>query len=210
MVSVGERGQVYDWSSTQPSQSHAYVRPALDALLSSRTWPARSRVLDFGCGNGGTAHWLTDRGFDVVGLDVSETGIAVAMKAFPGSKFSTDLSAENVKRLGPFDLALCIEVIAHCHEPARELAKIFDALKPGGTLILATPYYGYLKILLLALADRLKERQSLSAYATYVSLFTPDTIGRLLREVGFEDVQIAHIGRIPTLAKDMIVNARKP
>jgi 2-polyprenyl-6-hydroxyphenyl methylase/3-demethylubiquinone-9 3-methyltransferase len=210
MVSVGERGQVYEWSSTAPPQSHVYVRPAIDALISSRAWPEKARVLDFGCGNGATAHWLKERGFDVVGLDPSETGIARATEAFPGPKFSTDLSAENMRRLGPFDLALCIEVIAHCHEPARELAKIFNALKPGGTLILATPYYGYLKILLLALADRLKERQSVSAYAAYVSLFTPDTIGRLLREAGFEDVEIVRIGRVPMLAKDMIVNARKP
>lgn len=210
MVTVSEWGQIYDWSNTRPPRSHSYVRPAIDLLLSSRIWPEKTRVLDFGCGNGATGHWLSQRGFDVVGLDISETGIAVAKEAFPGLTFSADLSAENVKQLGPFDLALCIEVIAHCHEPARELAKIFDALKRGGTLILATPYYGYLKVLLLALTGRLHEHQSVSVYATYVSLFTPDTIERLLRKVGFADVEIVRIGRVRALAKDMIVRARKP
>lgn len=209
-VAVSARGQVYQWQNVAPPHSHSYVRPEIERILSTRTWPPGARVLDFGCGNGSFAHWLSTMGFAVTGVDLSSAGIAVAKNAFPEMTFSNDLSAENIERLGPFDLASCIEVIAHCFDPEAEIKKIFDNLKPGGTFVLVTPYYGYLKILALALTDRLKKHQSVASSAAYVNLFTPYSIADLLERSGFRDIGITRVGRISPLAKAMIVVAQKP
>lgn len=204
------QGQVYEWYNIKPPHSHSYLLPKLESIVTSRSWPAGARALDFGCGNGSLTVWLNGKGFSAAGVDLSASGIEVAKKANPSISFSTDLSAENIARMGPFDLALCIEVIAHCFDPLAEVKKIFDNLKPGGMLILATPYYGYFKNLALALTGRLSEHQSVASSACYVSLFTISSITELLHKAGFADVSISRVGRIALLAKAMLVTARKP
>ncbi len=58
------------WDSGRPD-----VR--LMALLSN--WPRfGGRVLDIGCGTGTNAVWLTEQGFEVTGLDISGSAIALA------------------------------------------------------------------------------------------------------------------------------------
>lgn len=207
---MSAQGQVYEWYGIRPPQSHSYLFPRLKSIVAGLDWPKGASVLDFGCGNGSLTNWLSGEGFRAVGVDLSTSGIAVASKAYPAISFSTDTSAENIARSGPYDLALCIEVIAHCFEPEAELKKIFDNLKPGGMLILATPYYGYLKNLALALTGKLSEHRSVASSATYVSLFTVATMRQLLVATGFTDIEAARIGRIPPLAKVMLVTARKP
>lgn len=207
---MSAQGQVYQWDGLRPPQSHSYLFPRLKAIVAARDWPKRASALDFGCGNGFLTNWLSGEGFRAVGFDLSKSGIEVASRAYPAISFSTDTSAENIARSGPYDLALCIEVIAHCFEPDAEAKKIFDNLKPGGMLILATPYYGYLKNLVLAITGGLTQHRSVASSATYVSLFTIANISQLLRDAGFTDVEVARVGRIPPLAKVMLVTARKP
>jgi 2-polyprenyl-3-methyl-5-hydroxy-6-metoxy-1,4-benzoquinol methylase len=63
-------------------------------VISCRTFSglqARSRqitrVLDVGCGNGFTVSRFLDFGCQVVGIDLSESGVDVARKAFPNARF---------------------------------------------------------------------------------------------------------------------------
>jgi len=207
---MSAQGQVYEWHGVRPPYSHSYLLPKLKPIIAARDWPEGASALDFGCGNGSLTNWLSGEGFRAVGVDLSKSGIEVAKRAYPALFFSTDTSAENIARSGPYDLALCIEVIAHCFEPDVEIKKVFDSLKPGGMLILATPYYGYLKNLALAITGRLAEHRSVASSAAYVNLFTIASIGRLLREAGFADIAVARVGRIAPLAKAMLVTARKP
>src|SRR5207253_1540421 len=99
--------------------------PSVERILSRGNWPAQARALDFGCGNGALTAWLIDKGFRAVGVDISESGIEIAKRAVPAAEFSTDTSAEGMRRLGRFDLVLCMEVIAHCYDPLGELTKAF-------------------------------------------------------------------------------------
>jgi 2-polyprenyl-6-hydroxyphenyl methylase/3-demethylubiquinone-9 3-methyltransferase len=203
-------GQVYEWRNVKPPQSHSYLLPKLEALVASRNWPKGSRALDFGCGNGSLTNWLSSNGFNAVGVDISTSGIATAKETYPSLTFSTDVSAESIARMGPYDLAICIEVIAHCFNPAAEIKKLFDNLKPGGTLILATPYYGYLKTLALAATGKLGEHLSVASSAAYVNLFTIPSIKDLLVKHGFVDIVVSRVGRVAPLAKAMLVVSRKP
>ena len=204
------QGQVYEWHDIKSPHSHSYLLPKLESLFASRNWPVGARALDFGCGNGSLTNWLNNKGIKAIGVDLSTSGIAVAKKAYPSITFSTDVSAENIARLGPFDLALCIEVIAHCFYPSAEMKKIYDNLKPGGMLILVTPYYGYLKNLALAVTGKLSEHRSVVSSARYVNLFTISSIKELLLQNGFADVSVERVGRIAPLAKAMLVVAHKP
>ena len=203
-------GRAYAYDDPRPAHSHAYLRSHIARAIDAGTWSVPARALDYGCGNGSLTGWLAGKGFAAVGVDISESGIEVARKAFPAAVFSTDVSAENLARLGPFDLVLCSEVIAHCYVPSAELKKIFDCLRPGGRLVLTTPYHGYLKNLVLAVTGRLEGHLDTLWSGSYVHFFTVASITRLLAQAGFADIAVVRAGRVRYLAKSMVVTCTKP
>jgi SAM-dependent methyltransferase len=80
---------------------------ALDRLAHDHGLRGR-RVLDLGCGTGRALDPLLERGYEVVGCDLSPSMIAVAAERHPG----VELHAADMRRLpdlGPFDLVLCLD-----------------------------------------------------------------------------------------------------
>jgi 2-polyprenyl-3-methyl-5-hydroxy-6-metoxy-1,4-benzoquinol methylase len=208
-MTLTERGRAYDYRDALPSHSQTYLNTPLSGIIAREAWPTYAKALDYGCGNGWFASWLTGRGFKTAGVDISASGIEVARRTFPNVTFSNDVSAEGLNRLGRFNLVTCIEVIAHCYRPAEELARLHASLEPGGRLILSTPYHGYLKYLALAVTGRMDKYLETSWDGAYLHHFSPQSMTQILEEVGFHDIEITRVGRVPPLAKAMIVTCRK-
>lgn len=209
-MAMTEPGRAYDYCDALPSHSQVYLGASLARIIARETWPAHAKALDYGCGNGWFANWLAGRGFKTAGVDISQTGIEIARQNFPDITFSTDVTSESLARLGPFQLATCIEVIAHCYRPAEELSRLHDSLDTGGRLILSTPYHGYWKNLALAVSGRMNSYLDTAWEGAYLHHFSPKAITQLLENAGFRDIEITRAGRIPPLAKAMIVTCRKP
>lgn len=53
----------------------------------SKMLPKGAKILDAGCGPGRDAKWFTDKGFDVVGIDLAEKMIEFARKIAPKATF---------------------------------------------------------------------------------------------------------------------------
>jgi 2-polyprenyl-3-methyl-5-hydroxy-6-metoxy-1,4-benzoquinol methylase len=202
-------GRAYGYRNAEPSHSQVYLNPKLMRIIDSRTWPSPAKALDYGCGNGWLADRLADRGFAATGVDISSSGIDVARRYFPRVDFTSDTSADSLSQRGPFDLVTCIEVIAHCFTPIDELARIRASMKSSGILILSTPYHGYFKFLALAASGRMEQHLDTSWSGAYVHHYTPRSISKVLDGAGLEVLAIERAGRIPTLAKSMIVTCRK-
>ena len=205
-----ERGRAYVYGHALPSHSQSYLGAPLDHIIARERWPSNAKALDYGCGNGWLANWLADRGLRVMGVDISPSGIEVARQNFPKVTFSTDVSEESLAGLGPFQLITCIEVIAHCYRPAEELARLHASLVLGGRLILSTPYHGYWKYIALAVTGRMDNYLRTDWGGAYIHHFSPRSITQLLWQSGFHDIEITRAGRIPAVAKAMIVTCRKP
>ena len=203
-------GRAYGYRNAEPSHSQVYLNGKLARIVDSRSWPSPAKALDYGCGNGWFANWLADRGFTATGADISPSGVDVARRHFPRVDFTSDVSADSLSRRGPFDLVTCIEVIAHCFTPTDELARIRASMKSSGILVLSTPYHGYIKFLALAVSGRMEQHLDTSWSGAYVHHYTPRSISKLLNGAGFEVLAIERAGRIPALAKSMIVTCRKP
>lgn len=72
-------------------------------------------------------------------LEASAVMVAEARRRFPGETFhQTDLSTLPVES-GAYDAVLSLETLEHCPAPARFLAELFRALRPGGELVLSCP-----------------------------------------------------------------------
>lgn len=172
--------------------------------------PPGARVLDAGCGNGYLTGLLADRGFLCHGVDPSNSGIDVARRAYPAASFAClDLTREPLDPCS-FDAAACMEVIEHVYAPRQLLAGLLEALKPGGRLVLSTPYHGYLKNLAVLAGGRFDRHFNPLWDHGHIKFFSKHTLGTALREAGFIDISIRGLGRVPGLWKTMVATARRP
>jgi len=138
----------YGYNNADPTWANAYLWPVVQQELGRvlKHWDEDRlpRCMDLGCGNGATADMIRKIGFDVVGVDPSESGIALATEAYPECHFEQGNAYDDlVKHFGHFDVVVSLEVIEHCYDPRKMLRTIHDLLERGGRrssrhLIIAT------------------------------------------------------------------------
>ena len=101
--------------------------------------PAGAQVLDLGCGNGvPVARWLSEHGFAVHGVDISERQIERARALVPGATFEvSDMSALTLE---PGSLDAVVALYSIIHVPLEEQPDLFlriaQALRPGGRALM--------------------------------------------------------------------------
>jgi 2-polyprenyl-3-methyl-5-hydroxy-6-metoxy-1,4-benzoquinol methylase len=201
----------YGYTSADASHMHRHFMPHVFDL-GGPIGPG-TRVLDVGCGNGYTVGCFLERGCSVVGVDLSEQGIAIARKTYPGARFEVlpadDHLLENLRE-SPFDIVVSTEVIEHLYAPRPYASGCFHALRPGGRFICTTPYHGYLKNLAIALANQFDRHASPLWDGGHIKLWSRRTLGQLLAETGFLNVQFRGAGRLPFLWMTMVMSGDKP
>lgn len=115
-------------------------------------------VADLGCGNGSMLAQFRDYGWELQGLDMSQSGLTEASKENPhihfrGADLTTDLSSHPLA--GSRDVLISTEVVEHVFLPRIYARNRQALLKPSGFLIISTPYHGYLKNLALGLTGKM-------------------------------------------------------
>ena len=163
-------------------------------------------VCDLGCGNGHITGRLAKLGFRVVGVDASASGIAVARRAYPNVEFVEALIDRGLS-LGQFDLVVSSDVIEHMYRPSDLLEAASALLKPRGQILVGTPYHGYLKNLVLAATGKMDAHFSALHDGGHIKFFSVNTLSRLMKSHGFEDLGFTFYGRAPWLWKNMICHA---
>jgi tocopherol O-methyltransferase len=99
-----------------------------------------SRILDIGCGFGGSSLYLTKKyGASATGITISPVQVQMAKDA--AAKTNLDASfllmdAEDMRFAQPFDLLWSVESISHYHDPRKFFASAVKFLKPGGCFAL--------------------------------------------------------------------------
>jgi SAM-dependent methyltransferase len=96
-------------------------------------------ALDFGCGTGRSTRFLRDRGYDVVGVDISEAMVREAVERDPAGRYllvpDGDLATLSAQR---FDLVFCAFTFDNIPNQSKRLQlfqQLADLLKPRGRLI---------------------------------------------------------------------------
>lgn len=201
----------FPFYSEAPLHMHATLWPAVRAFAAP-LGPG-VRVLDAGCGNGALAGECLALGCTVVGVDLSTTGIEIARRTHPRGRFEcAPIDEVLLARLHerPFDRVVSTDVIEHLYDPRSYARACFAALKPGGRLVMATPYHGYLKNLAISLLGKWDTHADPLWDGGHIKLWSKATLGRLLRETGFVNLRFRGAGRLPWLWMSLIVSADKP
>ncbi len=200
--------QNYGWSFSDP-QSTNYLAPSILQFCSKSS--NIKEILDLGCGNGSVTSRLSEAGFKVTGCDVDADGIAIASKRFPNIDFRVIGVNESIPEdlVDRFDLVISSEVVEHLFIPSQLIDFAHKALKPGGRLLLTTPYHGYLKNLTLSLLDKWDKHHTPLWNGGHIKFWSRKTLGKLISERGFVEDQFWGVGRVPYLWKSMVMVCKK-
>jgi 2-polyprenyl-3-methyl-5-hydroxy-6-metoxy-1,4-benzoquinol methylase len=209
---AGMGGISYKYNSANHEVSHQYLYPPVSRLLQNVS--AGAVVMDSGCGNGSFISLFQDRNWSLHGSDLSPTGIAIARETFPNIDFfladGQALYTEFLATVGPVDVVISTEVIEHVYDPRGFLRNCYQLLKPGGTLILTTPYHGYFKNLLLAVTGKMDQHFTVLWDHGHIKFWSRKTLEKALRETGFTNIEFTGAGRIPYVWKSMVLKATTP
>jgi 2-polyprenyl-6-hydroxyphenyl methylase/3-demethylubiquinone-9 3-methyltransferase len=202
----------YDLNPDPPHQP-MYLKEVLRQLRAAR---ARC-VLDAGCGDGNFAESVAQAGFNVFGMDLSPTGVRRARGRGFGHFVQSSLYESLTAPFGrtTFDAIYIVEVVEHLYSPNRFASRAFEALRPGGVIVVTTPYWGYLKNLALAATNRMDAALTALWEGGHIKHFSRATLTRLMEEAGFEAVSFYGAGQgvrahTPFLWSGMAMTFRKP
>jgi 2-polyprenyl-3-methyl-5-hydroxy-6-metoxy-1,4-benzoquinol methylase len=148
-----------------------------------------------------------NRGYEVVGCEPSAESLRVARHAAPELVFHKLGVDDDPSALGneSFDVAIATEVIEHLVRPRNLTRFAKQLLRPGGHLIISTPYHGYLKNLVLALTNKWDAHLNPFWDGGHLKFWSRKTLSQLLKENGFRIVRFIRSGRLPFVWKSMIV-----
>lgn len=149
----------------------AYIAEYLNTLPGGR-------IVDVGCGLGELLEQV-DKRHERIGLDLSDSAVA-ATGALEGVRAIRVALADDTFEAGSCRAIVAHHVIEHIEDPVSFVRAVHRNLVTGGVFICGTPNFAS------AAARVYGERFRLLHDPTHVSLFTDDSLLRLLRDEGFQ------------------------
>jgi len=156
------------------------IEPLLPATI--------GRVLEIGCGAGGTLRWLksTGRAAQTFGFEYVPEAAAKAAEIADAVE-SGDIEAKGLPFEGNFDLILCLDVLEHLRDPWAVVRQVRERLNPGGTLIISVPNVRHHSVTLpLLFGGQFRYKPAGILDRTHLRFFTRESACELLQQGGFK------------------------
>jgi ubiquinone/menaquinone biosynthesis C-methylase UbiE len=145
--------------------------------------PGKSRILDWGAGDGALVNLLRQNGFDCWGIDLYSNQ--------PSDERLASSSIEDVTIPDEFfDIITCFHVLEHLENPVESVKKAFRLIKKGGFLILEVPNISSFGFLLF------RKRWQPLEIPTHLNHFNLQSLVRLFDNVGdYEITRISYFSK---------------
>lgn len=137
-----EDAEVFDYFLAYEDGATRHEARRLHEMIAKEVPEAAETILDVGCGNAWVAAHFCPKGRTVISLDIGARNSVEAIKRYPYKKHLAVVA--DVYTL-PFpadsmDGIIAAEIIEHVPDPRLFLEKLLEVLKPGGKLIVTTPF----------------------------------------------------------------------
>ena len=103
------------------------------------TLKGNETFLDIGCGHGGVASELIQRGYKVSGIEINKDAIK-SLKSKGFEVFIKDIS-KPLELNKKFDVVMILDVLEHLFDPNFLLKEAKNAINSDGTIIVTVPLY---------------------------------------------------------------------
>lgn len=104
---------------------------------------SEARVLDAGCGTGGTLRWLKGKGVKSFGFEPERRVVKRVVRSGLDVRYG-QLPNEVPDYKDLFDVVLSLDVLEHIADDALSLDSMHALLRPGGHLLLTVPSFQFL------------------------------------------------------------------
>lgn len=131
------------WDKNSEFKPLHEINPLRLDFIASKVNLQGKRVLDVGCGGGILSESMSQKGAEVMGIDLGEKALKVArLHALEtGAKVEYRLvSVEHLATEKPeyFDVVTCMEMLEHVPDPAAVVQACAALVKPGGYVFFST------------------------------------------------------------------------
>ncbi len=191
--------RVRPWERLLGRLAASWVGPSRDSHTSI-PWHGQGRLLDFGCGSGWFAERMSERGWQVTGLDVSPQ-VAADVRQRLGIPVHVGTLPHPALAPNSFDVVNMGAVLEHVPHPHEVIGAARAALKPGGLLVISVPN-----------RDSWSFRHAGAAWFSldlprHLLHFTPATLRRLVEEHGFEVCEERQLARVSWMRRTLAQRA---
>jgi 2-polyprenyl-6-hydroxyphenyl methylase/3-demethylubiquinone-9 3-methyltransferase len=182
-------------------------------------------VVDVGCGGGILAESMARRGANVLGVDLADKPLKVAMlhamEAGLGNIDYRSIAAEALaaEQPGQFDVVTCMEMLEHVPDPSSVVQACADMAKPGGWVFFSTLNRNPKAFLMAIVGAEYVLNLLPRGTHEYTKFIQPAELSRWVRLAGLNHVEFKGMGYNPltrrySLNQDTSVNylvaCRKP
>lgn len=149
-------------------------------------------VADVGCGEGAFSAALAEAGARPIAVDVADEPLRRLRARFPqlGDVRRARLGEPLPLADGEAGAAWAGEVVEHVVDVGAFAAELRRIVQPGGVVALTTPDHAPRTLLGLALRPRTAD-EHFHPYADHLRFFTRRTLRAVLRDAGFERVEVS-------------------
>ena len=133
---------LFDYFAEPESGATQEENRRLHQTIFSKLKPQQKLLLDVGCGNGWAAREALRRGWNIISMDVSTANPQKATLAYPSENhlgLVADAFHMPIKN-DALDAIIAAEIMEHVADPRKFVATLYQKLRPGGQLIITTPY----------------------------------------------------------------------
>ena len=174
------------------------------------------RALDVGCGGGILAEAMAARGARVLGIDLADKPVKVAMIHAAETSSRVDYRVVSAEALagempGAFDVVTCMEMLEHVPDPPSTVRACARLAKPGGHVFFSTINRNPKSFLLAIVGAEYVLNLLPRGTHEYARFIRPSELSRACREAGLEVTDLTGMTYNPfskaySLGRDVDVN----
>jgi 2-polyprenyl-3-methyl-5-hydroxy-6-metoxy-1,4-benzoquinol methylase len=149
----------------------------------------KGKVLEIGCGDGYFLKFLKEKGYEVMGVELSLYASRYAREVL-GLDVFTGTFEEFPAQKKSFDIICLFEVLEHLHNPLSSLHKIKDLLKDDGILVITVPNFSSFQRIIFGKSWHIID------LPRHLYHFTKNTLREMLKRTGLSILMLITVSNI--------------